>query len=891
MTLMAGRSLGPYQILAPIGAGGMGEVYRAHDARLGREVAVKVLPASVCENPDRLRRFEQEARSAGGLNHPNVLAVYDVGTGDGAHYVVSELLEGETLGTKVAESPLPLRKCLDYGIQVARGLAAAHAKGIVHRDLKPENLFVTHDGRVKILDFGLAKLSRPESEPSSSEGATPSESPQTTPGALLGTVGYMAPEQISGRATDHRSDIFSFGAVFFEMLFGRRAFRGQTAAETMFAILKQDPLEPSETARLLPPGVERILRHCLEKSPDERFQSARDLAFHLEAISGPADAPTPVTQPTGRSRIALWTLSGLLAGGLIVWAGVRFLTTTAPAVVTRFTITPPLHVALGDSMALSPDGRTLVYSGHDDTGNRLYRRNLATLESVPIRGTEDAAFPFFSPDGGSLGFSVGRALKRVPLQGGTATTVFEAASRVRGGTWLADDTIVFAFGPGRLMRVPASGGEAREVTAVDGRRGEVGLWAPDVLPGDRGVLFTVHLGARDSQRVDVLSLDSGKRTALVQGNGAHFLPTGHIVFQRNGSLWVAPLDQTRLTLTGPPTAVVEGVAIGVGWRPIVAVARNGSLAYAIGREEPFPPRILVWVDKRGREKRIDAPARAWWWPHISPDGRRLGFHIMDPLNMDAWIYELDHGPLIRMTYAPQQDGYPLWTPDGKRIVFWSRQAGESGNLYMRSADLTGTDERLTESPNYQVPVSWAGDGKMLVFQEGSPDTGSDIGVVPIEGEHTPHLLINGRADEGGAAVSLDGRWIAYHSNLSGEWQVYVQPFPALDGRWQVSTQGGVSPIWDPNGHELFYRSGRAVMSVPVETTGTTFRHGNPKLLFEGSYVPDGTEPWDTPSYAVSPDGQRFLMMKEEGRTQSSAGRQIVVIVNWAEELKRLLPPK
>jgi serine/threonine-protein kinase len=544
-------------------------------------------------------------------------------------------------------------------------------------------------------------------------------------------------------------------------------------------------------------------------------------------------------------------------------------------------------VSLGVGLALSPDGRTLVYSGTGHDGIHLYKRTLDALESVPIRGAEGGRLPFFSPDGVWVGFSAGRALKKVPLKGGVATTVSEAAGGQGAATWLSDDTIVFATEGRGLMRIPASGGEPRQVTVLDRERGELEHRWPIVLPGDRTVLFTVHYGGQDSQRVHVVSLQSGQRAALVQGNGARFLPAGRIAFQRSGSIWVAPFDETRLELTGPPTAVLEGIGIGPDWSPIVGVGRDGSLAYAAGAAEPYPPRTLVWVDRTGHEEPVDAPARAWFWPQISPDGRRLGFHIMDPVNMDAWIYELDHGPLVRMTYHATQDGFPLWTPDGKLVAFWSRQAGDVANLYLRSADLTGTEKRLTTSGNTQAPVCWAREGKLLVFQEDSPKTKADIGVVPIEGVPTPQMIIRGPADEQNPAMSPDGRWIAYQSNFSGRWEVYVQPFPGLDGRWQVSTQGGLTPTWHPNGRELFYRSARAMMGVPVETTGTSFKHSNPKVLFEGSYVADGTTVVDGRNYVLRPDGERFLMMKEERRSEP----RIVVISNWIEELKRLVPTR
>ena len=700
---------------------------------------------------------------------------------------------------------------------------------------------------------------------------------------IVGTAGYMAPEQVRGLDADHRADIFSFGVVFFEMLCGDRAFKGDTAVETMTAILTHDPVEPSSLARALPPDVQRILRHCLEKLPDERFQSARDLAFNLESISGVSEAAAPVRRKVARMTIAIGAVCGLIAGGLLAGAGMRFLTPAAPSGVTRFTIALPPQVQFRESMALSPDGRTLVYSASDPAGTRLYRRSLDTLESVPIRGTEGGTLPFFSPDGASIGFIGEGAIKWVPLQGGAAITITQMSGGGGAAAWLPDDTIVIGPEGQGLMRVPLSGGPARELTVLDQARGELGHRWPIAVPGDRAVAFTIHYGARDTQRVDAVSLDSGKRVTLVEGNGARFLPTGHILFQRLGDLWVAAFDSTRLAVTGTPTAVVEGVGIALDWSPKIAAGRNGSLAYATGGE-PYPPRTLVWVDKAGHETVIDAPQKNWWWPQVSPDGRRLGFHIMDPVNMDAWIYELDHGPLVKVTYHPHQDGYPLWSPDGKHIVFWSRQGGGPGDLYLRSADLAGHDKRITTSKSftYYTPSSWADGGKLLVFQQTSAETRADIGVIPIDGDAAPKLLIQSPADEAHPAVSPDGRWIAYQSNVSGRWEVYVQPFPDLSGRWQVSTQGGVSPLWSPDGRELFYRHERAVIGVPV-TPGTAFRYGNPRVLFEGAYVREQFGPGSSRSYALATDGQRFLMMKEDPPPPT----QIIVIANWAEELARL----
>lgn len=877
-----GDRLGAYELLALVGAGGMGEVYRARDARLNRDVAIKVLPAPVSNDPDRLRRFEQEARSVSALNHPNILTVYDVGTDRGIQYLVSELLEGETLRNRIGGRPLPFRKAIDYALQLARGLAAAHAKGIIHRDLKPDNVFVTDDGRVKILDFGIAKL-LPEFDRRPDDAETITAAPATTPGVIVGTVGYMAPEQVRGLAADQRSDIFSFGAVLYEMLTGRTAFGRGTAAETMSAVLTHDPLESPAGDAALPPGAERILRHCLEKSADDRFQSAQDLAFHLESIPAVLEARPPARR-LSPIKVSFFILCGLAVVGLIIGAALRLAPQRAPGGVARFTLELPAGVEFRDTLALSPDGKTVVYAARDGAGDRLYKRSIDMLESKPIRGSDGGTFPFFSPDGAAVGFSVERALKWLPLEGGVAAAIAERTAGGGGGaaTWLPDGTIVFAAEGRGLLAVGASGGPVRQLTSIDSGQGELEHLWPIALPGGRAVSFTVHYGARDTQRVHAVSLDSGARTILVEGNGARFLPSGHIVFQRLGSLWAARFDPTRLALTSPPAAVLDNVGIANDWSPIVSASESGSLAYATGAQ-PYPPRTFVWVDRTGREQRIDVPTRSWFWPQVSPDGKRLGFHDMNPVNMDIWLYDLEQAALVRMTFDPRQDGYPLWSPDGKQIAFWSRQHGDAANLYVRSADLTGTNRRLTTSPNYQLPFSWAAGGTELVFQENSRESGLNIGLVAMDGTKAPKMLIETPADEGYPAVSPDGRWIAYQSNLSGRPEVHVQPFPDLGGRWQVSTQGGTAPLWHPNGRELFYRIDRAMMSVPLEAGGSSFKYGSPRKLFEGSYVTDDVY---GRNFTLAPDG-RFLMMKED----PARPPQIVVIVNWAEEFQRPLQPR
>jgi serine/threonine-protein kinase len=885
---LIGRRLGSYEIASLLGAGGMGEVYRARDLTLGRDVAIKVLPDAFTVDPERRARFDREARLLASLNHPHIGAIYGVEHRDGIHALVLELVEGTTLADRLRAGPLPIREAVGIAGQIADALDAAHEKGIVHRDLKPANIALSAEGIVKVLDFGLAKAR--DSGGVTGPAPTPTISTMintTGSGVVLGTAAYMSPEQARGRVVDRRTDLWAFGCVLYEMLTGRRTFAGDTTSDTIAAILDREP-DWSTLPAATPAAIRRLLHRCLEKDPKRRLRDAGDAKLELGEPAG-ADSAGDRDPTETRSRRSPWMAAA--AAALVAVAAIAVALSgllrsrAAPLDVTRFSITPPPNVELVDVMAMSPDENVLVYAGNNPSSGRLlYKRSLDGLETVPIRGTESGAQPFFSPDGRSVGFFDDRNVKRIPVDGGIAVDVAVGFDAGGGGAWLRDDTIVFESANRGLMRVPAAGGRAAQLTTIDTAGGEVRHLFPAAVPGERAVLFTVYSGARDGSRVEAVSLQTGERRRLIAGNAARVFPGGRIVFERGGSLWVALFDADRLQLTGPATAVLEGVTVGGGqrggWNPQLAVGPRGSVAYGT-EADPFPPRMLFWVDRAGRETQVDAPPRAWWHPNISPDGRRLGFHIMDSGNMDAWIYQLDHGPLVRVTYDPRQDGYPLWTPDGSRIVFWSRQGGGAANLYIRPADLSGGDERLTTSVNAQRPYAWADHGKLLVYEEASPDTGIDIGVVRIDGEHAPRLIIRGPFHEARPTMSPDGRWIAYDSNLTGRFEIYVQPFPGLQSRWQVSTEGGMSPIWSPSGKEIFYRRGHAVMTVPVESSAAGFAFGNAKTLFVGSYVEEDPQAPGL-SYTLAPDGQRFLMMRETDRRPS----RIVVIRNWASELDR-----
>ena len=606
---LPGQRLGPYEIGPLIGSGGMGDVYRARDTRLERDVAIKVLPDVFTADANRRARFEREARLLAALNHPHIAAIYGFEQRDGIHGLVLELVEGQTLAERLSAGPLPVREALTIAQQIADALDAAHEKGIVHRDLKPSNIKITPDRIVKVLDFGLAKA-RSEESPAAGD---------TRDGLILGTTCYMSPEQARGKLVDKRTDIWAFGCVLYEMLTGRRAFAGETVSDTIAAILERDP-DWSVLPETTPPTIRRLLHRCLEKDTKRRLRDIGDGHFELDE---PTDASLSAAKLARLPPVALWTAADCIGVGLMVGLGLRFAPRAAINEVIRFGV-PAGDVQIAFSMALSPDGRVLVYGGGDYYTSQLYRRALDTLESVPIRGTEGGRQPFFSPDGGAIGFFSRGGLKRIPLEGGLSATVL-ASVPPRGGAgavWLSDDTIVFSSLSQGLMRVGASGGEARPLTTIDRERGEVEHLWPVAVPGARAVLFTVNSGARDTLRVDAVSLETGLRTTLVEGNGAHPVPSGHIAFERDGSLWVAPFDVNRVKLTGSPTPVVEGVKVGWFWSPIIAVGAEGSLAYGTGTPLKNHQGTAVWVDRSGREEPVDVPARAWWWPQISPDGKR-----------------------------------------------------------------------------------------------------------------------------------------------------------------------------------------------------------------------------------------------------------------------------
>ena len=808
MPISPGTHLGPYQVVAAIGAGGKGEVYTARDARLDRTVAIKVLPEHIGSDPDRRQRFEREAKTVAALSHPHICPVFDVGEQDGVNFLVMEYLEGETLAQRLTRGPLPLDQALRYAIEIADALDKAHRQGVVHRDLKPANVMLTPGG-AKLLDFGLAKLIFPAG--GSGFSALPTQSAGLTgEGKILGTLQYMAPEQVEGQEADARTDIFAFGATVYEMVTGQKAFEGKSQASLIGAILKDEPRPMASLQPMLPLTLDRVVKKCLAKEPDGRWHSAHDLHDELTWIAegdSPVGAPpgaAAARQQTGWRRATPW-IAGIVMASVVTGLAVWSLTRPAERPPVRFAITLPASDQLflnflAPSMALSPDGETLVYVATGDGTRQIYRRALDQLEAVPLPGTEGARYPFFSPDGAWIGFELNGTLKKLALAGGPPATVHDGPEVAIDASWGTNDTIVFGIRTdgNPVLQVPAAGGDAEPVTTL--AEGESDHRQPELLPGGTALLFTAASGS--SMRIAVKSLETGERRVLMEGSSPRYVPSGHIVFAREDSLWGVPFDLSRLEVTSDAVPVVEGVRVGLSGFAQFAVAANGSFVYLPGGGGATG-RTLVWVDREGREERVAAERRGYGGLRLSPDGLKATVAVREGEHVDVVIYDLVRDTPTRLTFDSSRDDFPVWTPDGQRVVFASNRGGVL-NLFGKAADGTGEVERLTTSPNFQASSSWSGD--RLVFYELFPETSGDIFALSMEGERASETILQDEFNQLYPEVSPDGRWVAYHSAESGQPELYVRPFPNVnEGKWQISRDGGRNPLWMPDGSELFFR--------------------------------------------------------------------------------------
>ncbi len=905
-------SIGQYSVLSKIGEGGMGEVYRARDTKIGRDVAIKVLPTAFSADAERLRRFEQEAQAAGALNHPNILVIYDIGAASkesgGAPYIVAELLEGEELRAKLNDGAITPRKAVEYAQQIASGLAAAHEKGIVHRDLKPENLFVTKDDRVKILDFGLAKLRPDRNVAVGSEVATQKQ--LTDPGVIMGTVGYMSPEQVRGQEADHRSDIFSFGVILYEMLCGSRAFQRETTAETMTAILKEEPPDITETNSKVPAQLERIVRRCLEKRPEHRFHSASDLRFALEALSGiqgsGATAPVITAEHASiglrgklRDRLA-WIVAALLLVSTLALAALLFRHTEPLAQTMRFTLSAPAHTNYGDSLALSPDGRQLAFVVTGDPAEAgLWVRSLDSVTTRKLPDTDEASFPFWSPDSHSIGFFAHGKLKRIDVAGGPSQTLADASVDPRGGTWGPDGTIL--FGPNTtspLFKVSAAGGPATPVTELDKTRGQTTHRWPWFLPDGRHFLYLARANLslsnqEQSEGIFVGSLDSKEVKFLVSTKlfAAYASPpsnargtAGYLLFVRDKTLMAQVFDPGKLQLSGEPVTVAEGVLsyptqIGPTGYAAFSASANDHLSYLSGDS---PVTQLAWLDRAGKLLGTLGPAGLFNQPMLSPDGQRVAMNNESLGQGDIWILELKRGTSTRFTFDPARDVSALWSPDGTRIVFGSDRGGQWG-LYQKISSGAGSDELLLRTGQTTFPDDWSLDGRFIIYEiDGGPKTKFDLWVLPLFGDRKPFPFLQTEFTEQHAQFSPDGRFIAYVSDESGRAEVYVQSFPASGGKWQVSTGGGDQPQWRRDGRELFYVAPDKNLMAVTDTLGATFEAGTPVQLFK-TRVPQSTLIGERNNFAVAPDGQRLLV---NNVVEDSASQPITVVLNWTAQFKK-----
>ena len=870
MGLTPGTRVGPYEILQPLGAGGMGEVYRAHDSKLGRDVALKVLPPAFARDPERLARFEREARVLASLNHPNIAAIYGFEQVDGLPVLVLELAPGENL-----RCPLPLAEALAIARQIAEALEAAHEKGIVHRDLKPANIKISAEGKVKVLDFGLAKALSDET--AGDPTRSPTMTAGTRDGVILGTAAYMSPEQARGRPLDRRTDIWSFGCVLYEMLAGRSPLSADTLTDVLAAIVSREPdwqaLPPST-----PANIRTLLRRCLQKDLQQRLRDAADARLEIEeAMRGAPAVEATAFSLSARTRpVWTWAAAGLVAGaliaGLIMWN-----LKPAPPAPARAHLAIPLlpSQALDDAMAdsvlaLSPDGASLVYRGRSGATSQLFLRPLDRFESQPIAGTEDAYDPVFSPDGQWVAFFAAGKLRKVAITGGPVTTVAEAPNGA-GASWGPDDTIVFCpdgWGLG-LWRVPAGGGKTEVLTRPDAKAGESIHALPHHLPGGDVLLFASFKGpSPDNATLEALTLRTGQRRVLVQGaTQGRYLPPGRLVYARGGALLAAPFDRDKLAVTGPALPVLERVLTGSSSGAAhFAVGGNGAMVY-VPATSLHDARSLVAVDRSGVARPLTDARRPYEDMALSPDGRRLALTIEGP-SWNIWVLELARSTLTRLTLE-HDNRDPHWTSDGKRVVYGSFRNGRYG-LYWKPADGSGPEEQLVSSEYEQGAESWSPDGRVLTFSQWSPETQGDIWLLPRpEGAPSqPRLLVSTRFSDGLSAFSPDGNWLAYESTESGRPELYVQPYPGPGGRVQVSTDGGGHPVWNANGRELFYRNGEKMMVVPIEMK-PSFKAGSPRVLFQGRYWSAGHD------YDISPAGDRFYLIQE-----GPAPSEIRVIQNW-----------
>ncbi len=886
MTLSSGTRLGPYEIVSPVGAGGMGEVYRARDTRLDRTVAIKVLHSHLSNNPDLRQRFEREARAVSSLSHPHICTLHDVGHQDGTDYLVMEYLEGETLASRLEKGPLPIEQVLRIGIEVADALDKAHRQGVIHRDLKPGNIMLTKAG-VKLLDFGLAKLhSNPVPVTAALTEMTTEARKITAEGTIVGTFQYMAPEQLEGQEADARTDIFALGAVLFEMATGRPAFTGKSKASLIAAILSADPPPMTQLQPLTPPTLERAVKTCLAKDPDERWQNAHDLMAELKwaaDVGSQAGVPAAVVaRRKQRERIA-WTIAALATLSVLGLALILLQRTRMPVRPIHAAIPPPENTVFeftgneGAPVVVSPDGSALVFGA----ANSLWIRSLVDGRTQALAGTAGARFPFWSPDSRSIGFFAGGKLKIMESSGGSPTTLCDAID-ARGGAWSQDGVILFTPLPQTgIYRIAASGGTPVQITRIDESLHTTHRW-PAFLPDGKHFLYlaTNHSNPRSEQSaVYIASVDGKENRILVRSYAGAIYASGYLLYLRDSTLMVQPLDLSKLSFTGEPIRVADKVLFDSGvWRGVFSASENGVLAYQAG-ESVVMDFQLAWFDRAGKRLGRLGDKGAYFAPRLSHDGKRLAVIMGDPA-ADVWIYEIDRGVRTRLSFDALVNSEAIWSPDDRHIAFMSTQQNNRSILYEKLSNGAGSETVVQESNVLLAPTDWSPDGRFLLVDTGEPGI-TQLGVVPLAGGQKGFNFMPSPFFKYGGEFSPDTRWVAYTSRESGRDEVYVAPFPGAGGKWQVSTNGGRLARWRRDGKELFFISAdNTLMAAEVSSQGSNFQIRSVRPLFRTNLATALRVSMG--NYDVSADGKRFLINQTAEQANPSP---VTLVVNWAADLK------
>jgi serine/threonine-protein kinase len=893
---MPDRLLGHYKIEGELGAGGMGVVLAATDSRLGRRVAVKLLHDVFLRDPDHLARFEREACVLASLNHANIAAIHGLERSGDVTFLVLEFVPGDTLADRLKKGPLSLKEALDVCRQLAEGLGAAHAQNVIHRDLKPANIKITPEGKVKILDFGLAKALE-QARAVAADGETATIAGENTgPGIVMGTAAYMSPEQASAKPLDRRTDIWSFGCILYEALAGRRTFAGASSAELLVSILDRDP-DWTNLPAGTPDNIRCLLRRCLAKDPRSRLHDIADARLELEDTLSGRIAAAPAVNSSGVRVKVLTGIAALsiVAAGVALWF-VKGAAQAPPPRVSRFSFNLPEGRRLAPTydvhMAFSPDSKELIYPSNIPPPTEIYSRRLDNLEAKPL--ARNFGNPIYSPDGRWLAVADygKRILMKLPVTGGAPIPLAPVVMPY-SGDWASDGYLYWTNTMiGGIVRASENGGSVEPVTQLDPEKQERVHRSARLLPGHRRLIYTVAGGDTetfDDARIDVFDLDSKKSKPIVQGGtGARYSPTGHVVYGRGGSLYAVGFDTRKLEAIGTPVKVLDGVLMSTNLgSTYFAISNAGDLAYAAGPVENGE-RNLYWVDRKGNAVRLSVPPRSYLNPRISPDGSSVAFEVEGP-NHDLYVHEFSRGVTTRMTTDGLSHG-PVWSPDGQRIAFRSWKEGMM-TLYLMPADRSAPGERLMKVTAWQHAVSFSPDGRNLIFDQYDVSLNAPkMWVLPLSAGAEPRRLSPGTFAEGAGKFSPDGKWILYCSTESGKAEVYVQAWPGPGAKIQISSEGGLDAVWRRDGKEIFYRNGNKMMAVAV-TLGGSFRAGKPVVLWEGDYMFSlssscGIKGPSTTSYDISADGQRFLMIKDTD--QKTYSTQIVVVLNWAEELKRLM---